>query len=160
MIHGWETSGILTLQSGRPFTVLLSRDNANVLGSVDRPVVVGDPTKAGPVAANPTCVAPTQIGNPTYWINPCAFVSAPAGVFGNEGRNNLTAPGFKNVDLVLSRVITVRERYSAQIRVEAFNLFNHPNFDAPNQTLDGAGFAAIPTAEAARQLQFGLKLKF
>jgi hypothetical protein len=160
LIHGWETSGILTLQTGRPFTVLLSRDNANVLGSVDRPVVVGDPTKAGPVAANPTCVAPTEINNPTYWFNPCAFVSAPAGVFGNEGRNNMRAPGLKNLDLVLSRVITVKERYSAQIRVEAFNMFNHPNFDAPNQTLDGAGFAAIPTAEASRQLQFGLKLRF
>ena len=39
---GWEISGILTLQNGRPLTALVSRDNANVLGSVDRPIVTGD----------------------------------------------------------------------------------------------------------------------
>ena len=78
IVGGWETSGILSLQSGRPFTVLLARDNANVLNTVDRPNVVGDPYQAGGVAANPTCNAPAQVGTPSFWINPCAFVAAPA----------------------------------------------------------------------------------
>ena len=157
---GWEISGIVTLQSGRPFTALVSRDNANVLGSVDRPNVVGDPTQPGPVAANPSCAAPSQIRTPNYWFNPCAFVIAPAGTFGNEGRNNVIAPSFKNLDVVVSRVFVIRERLAIQFRAEAFNAFNHPNLDAPNQTVDGSAFAAVPVAEAARQLQFGLKIKF
>ena len=160
VIGGWETSGILSLQSGRPFTILLARDNANVLNTVDRPNVVGDPYKAGPVAANPTCNAPAQVGTPSFWINPCAFIAAPAGTFGNEGRNNLIAPPFRNLDVVVSRVIKVRETLSAQLRFEAFNTFNHPNFDAPGQTLDGAGFASLLSAGTARQLQLGLKLRF
>ena len=160
VIGGWETSGIISFQSGRPFTVLLARDNANVLNTVDRPNVVGNPYVAGQVAVNPTCIAPAQVGTPRFWINPCAFAAAPAGVFGNEGRNNLIAPPFKNLDVVVSRVIKVGEKFSAQLRFEAFNAFNHPNFDAPGQTLDVAGFASLVSAGAARQLQIGLKLKF
>jgi hypothetical protein len=143
---GWELSGILQLQNGRPFTALVSKDNANVLGSVDRPLVVGD-GNAG-------------LKTVQQWINTGAFVLAPAGTFGNAGRNNLIAPAFENLDLVLSRVFQMRDRLAVQFRVEAFNTFNHPNFDAPVQTLDNPSFGSIQTAEAARQLQFGLKLKF
>jgi len=70
------------------------------------------------------------------------------------------APPFKNLDIVVSRVFQIRERFAIQFRAEAFNTFNHPNLDAPNQTVDGGAFAAIPVAEAARQLQFGLKIRF
>ena len=159
---GWEISGILTLQSGRPFTALVSRDNANVLASVDRPNVVGDPFQAGPIAGNPTCAfaPPAQLRTPSAWFNPCAFALAPAGTFGNEGRNNLIAPSWKNLDVVMSRVFHIWENVSMQLRVEAFNAFNHPNFDLPVQTFDNASFGSIPAAEAARQLQFGLKLRF
>ena len=85
---------------------------------------------------------------------------APAGTFGNEGRNNVIAPPFKNLDVVVSRVFVIRERLAIQFRAEAFNAFNHPNLDAPNQTVDGSAFAAVPIAEVARQLQFGLKVRF
>ncbi len=143
---GWEISGILTLQNGRPFTALVSRDNANVLGGVDRPNVTGD-GNAGPKTVQ-------------QWINIGAFALAPAGTFGNAGRNNLIAPPFKNLDAVVSRVFPVRESVSIQLRVEAFNATNHPNFDAPVQTFDNPSFGSIQQAEAARQLQFGLKVRF
>ena len=148
--------------TGRPFTALVSRDNANVLASVDRPNVVGDPFQAGPIAGNPTCAfaPPAQLRTPSAWFNPCAFALAPAGTFGNEGRNNLIAPSWKNLDVVMSRVFHIWENVFMQLRVEAFNAFNHPNFDLPVQTFDNASFGSIPAAEAARQLQFGLKLRF
>ncbi|HEY2016407.1 MAG TPA: TonB-dependent receptor [Bryobacteraceae bacterium] len=143
---GWEVSGILSLQSGRPFTALVSKDNANVLGSVDRPNVIGD-GNAGPRTVQ-------------QWINTSAFALAPAGTFGNAGRNNLFAPPFKNLDAVVSRVFPIRETLAIQLRIEAFNATNHPNFDAPVQTFDNPSFGSIQQAEAARQLQFGLKIKF
>jgi hypothetical protein len=143
---GWEISGILTLQNGRPFTALVSRDNANVLGSVDRPLVIGD-GNAGPRTV-------------LQWINTSAFTLAPAGTFGNAGRNNLIAPAYEDVSLVVSRVFQFGDRAALQFRVEAFNSFNHPNFDAPVQTVDNASFGSIQVAEAARQVQFGLRLKF
>ena len=143
---GWELSGILTLQNGRSFTALVSKDNANVLGSVDRPNVLGD-GNAGPKTVQ-------------QWINIAAFGLAPAGTFGNAGRNNLIAPAFENLDLVLSRIFPIRDRLAVQFRVESFNTFNHPNFDAPAQTFDNSTFGSIQQAEAARQMQFGLKIKF
>ncbi len=78
----------------------------------------------------------------------------------NEGRNNLIGPSFKNLDVVVSRSFHIRENLSMQFRVEAFNVFNHPNFDAPVQTFDNPSFGSIQQAEAARQLQFGLKVRF
>ncbi len=146
IVGGWEISGILTLQSGRPFTALVSKDNANVLASVDRPNVKGD-GNAGPKTVQ-------------QWININAFELAPAGTFGNEGRNNLIAPSFKNLDAVVSRTFHIWESVMMQFRVEAFNAFNHPNLDAPVQTFDTPSFGQIQQAEAARQLQFGLKIRF
>ena len=159
---GWELSGILTLQSGRPLTALVSADNANVLGNVDRPNVIGD-GNAG-------------LHTDQQWFNSCRLVSnvatgcapgespawalAPAGTFGNAGRNNIIGPSFKNLDVVLSRVFQIRERLAMQFRVEAFNAFNHPNLDAPVQTFDNPSFGSVQVAEAARQLQFGLKIRF
>lgn len=146
VVGGWELSGILTLQTGRPFTALVSRDNANVLASVDRPNIVG-PGNAGPKTVQ-------------QWINVSAFQLAPAGTFGNGGRNNLIGPGQKNLDLVLGRRFVFSDRWSAQFRVEAFNLSNHPNFAGPNQTVDNPSFGSITSALAPRQLQFGLKIRF
>ena len=143
---GWEVSGILSLQSGRPFTALVGRDNANVLATVDRPNVVGD-ANDGPRTVQ-------------KWFNTDAFKLAPAGTFGNEGRNNIIAPSFKNLDMVVSRAFQIHESLSLQFRVEAFNTFNHPNLDAPVQTFDNPAFGSVQQAEAARQLQFGLKIRF
>jgi hypothetical protein len=143
---GWEISGILSLQSGRPFTALVSRDNSNVLASVDRPDIIGN-GNAGPKTVQ-------------QWINVSAFQIAPAGTFGNGGRNNLIAPAFKNLDLVLGRRFVITERWSVQFRAEAFNLANHPNFDAPAQTVDNPSFGSIPSAQSPRQIQFGLKIRF
>jgi hypothetical protein len=146
VLGGWQVSGILTVQSGRPFTVLVSQDNANVLGNVDRPMVVGD-GNAGPKTVQ-------------QWINVSAFQLAPAGTFGNAGRNNLIGPGLTNLDLVLSRNFQIMERFGLQFRAESFNLANHPNFDLPSQTFGVPGFGSITAAEAPRQIQFALRARF
>ncbi len=143
---GWEISGIFSMQTGRPFTVLVSTDNANVLGNVDRPNVIGD-TNAGTHTVQ-------------QWINVNAFQLGPAGTFGNEGRNAVTGPGLVNLDVSLSRVFKVTERLSIQFRAESFNVANHPNFDQPVQTFGVAGFGSITVAEAPRQIQFAAKVRF
>ena len=146
VVGGWELSGILSLQTGRPFTVLVSTDNANVLGSVDRPNVIGDANNGAKTVQQ--------------WFNVNAFQLAPAGTFGNEGRNNVIGPGLKNLDVSLSRVFRVTETLSVQFRAESFNVVNHPNFDQPQQTFGVAGFGSITMAEAPRQIQFAAKVRF
>ncbi|MBI4471580.1 MAG: hypothetical protein HY646_02860 [Acidobacteria bacterium] len=149
LARNWEVSSILTLQSGRPFTALITRDQANTLDNLNRPNIIGN------VNDGPRTVA--------EWFNTRAVQQQTFGTFGNAGRNNIIGPPLKNVDFVISRTIDlsrIREGISMQWRAEFFNAFNHPNFNTPVQTVDNASFGQITSANDPRQLQFGLKIKF
>lgn len=83
------------------------------------------------------------------------------GTFGNSGRNILIGPGKNTVDAALSRRFKMAEGKSIQFRAEFFNLFNHPNFNIPNQVVDDtARFGKIFEAAPGRQIQLGLKLVY
>ncbi len=146
VVGGWEASGIFSAQSGRPFTALVNPDNANVLGNVDRPNIIGN-ANDGPKTVQ-------------QWLNVSAFQLAPFGTFGNAGRNNLIGPGLINLDLMLSRNFQIAERFGIQFRAESFNIANHPNFDLPAQTFGVPGFGSLISAEAPRQIQFALRARF
>ncbi len=154
LLSGWQTGGIVTLQSGRPFTVALIRelDNSGTgfsalgFGANDRPNLVGDPS-AGP-------------RTPERWFNTGAFAFPARGTFGNAGRNILEGPGFRSVNASLIKNTHISERFNLQFRAEAFNLFNHPNFDLPDNFMGSPTFGQITSARDPRHLQFGLKLLF
>lgn len=154
VLSGWQTSGIVTLQSGRPFTVALIRefDNSGTgfsalgFGANDRPNVVGNPNS----------------GNRTTerWFNTSAFVFPAPGTFGNAGRNIVDGPGYQSVNASLIKNTNLSERFNLQLRAEAFNLFNHPNFDLPDNFLGSPTFGQITSARDPRHIQFGVKLLF
>jgi hypothetical protein len=154
LLSGWESYGIVTLQSGRPFTVaLLSEiDNSGTgrsilgFGANDRPNVTGNP-----VLSNPT---------PERWFNTSAFAFSAPGTFGNAGRNILDGPGYQNVNASLVKNTQVSETVTLQFRTEFFNLFNHPNFNLPDNFLGSPTFGVISSAREPRHIQFGLKLLF
>ena len=68
------------------------------------------------------------------WFNPSAFAVPPAGQFGNAGRNILRGPAFAQFDASLHKDFRVTERRKITVGVEAYNLFNHPNFGVPSNT--------------------------
>ncbi|MEP6637138.1 MAG: TonB-dependent receptor, partial [Acidobacteriota bacterium] len=154
ILSGWQTFGIITLQSGRPFTVALLQeiDNSGTgrsilgFGANDRPNVVGDP----------------HVGQRStdHWFNTAAFAFSPRGTFGNAGRNILEGPGYQNVNVSLVKNTALSERFNLQFRAEAFNLFNHPNFNLPDNFLGSPTFGRITLARDPRHIQFGLKLLF
>lgn len=154
LLSGWETFGIVTLQSGRPFTVaLLSEiDNSGTgrsilgFGANDRPNLVSNPE-----LSNPT---------PGRWFNTAAFTFSTPGTFGNAGRNILDGPGYQNINASLVKNTRVTERVNLQLRAEFFNLFNHPNFNLPDNFLGSPTFGVISSAREPRHIQFGLKLLF
>ena len=76
-------------------------------------------------ATNPIC-STTSIC--VQWINPAAFTPNAIGTYGDVGRNALRGPGYFGFDLSLSRNFKFRERYSLQVRADAFNILNHTNF--------------------------------
>jgi hypothetical protein len=154
LLSGWQTLGIVTLQTGRPFTVALisELDRSNTgrstlgFGANDRPNVVGNPELSDP--------------GPDLWFNTAAFALQPFGSFGDAGRNILEGPGFQNVNASLLKNTALKEGLSLQLRVEAFNLFNHPNFNLPDNFLGSPTFGQILSAQSPRHIQLGVKLLF
>jgi hypothetical protein len=154
LLSGWQTFGIVTLQTGRPFTVALlpEIDNSGTgrsalgFGANDRPNLVGDPNLSG--------------RSPERWFNTSAFAFPAPGTFGNAGRNILDGPGFQNVNASLVKNTTLSERLNLQFRAEAFNLFNHPNLNLPDNFLGSPTFGRISSARDPRHIQFGVKLLF
>jgi hypothetical protein len=152
VVAGWQLTGIMSWQSGRPFTVLAGNDVSNTGGNADRPNVVGD----------------WRIDNPTpdRWFNIDAFRTAPAGTFGNAGRNILRADGLVNLDLGVYRAFKFSERWGIQFRTEFFNIANHPNYYQPENRRANTAFGTISRAAfqsqtgAQRQIQFAAKIVF
>ncbi|MBZ5602284.1 MAG: TonB-dependent receptor [Acidobacteriia bacterium] len=156
---GWELSGIYTIASGVPITPFWNGTAPSGSGesSNDRPNVAGSPN-SGPK-------------RPDAWFNTSAFVAAPAGTFGNAGRNTIIGPRTNSADLAVVKSTRITERTNLQFRSDFFNIFNHPNFSLPNVTVNSGGFGAITsTVDVAngnplgdggpRLIQFALKLTF
>ena len=94
------------------------------------------------------------------YLNRSAFVPSGPG-FGNLGRNTVFGPDQRRVDLVLSKLTTIREGMSVELRGEFFNAFNTVTFREPERTLNTASFGEITrTRGGPRVIQLGLKLRF
>ncbi len=103
ILGNWQVNVIEKVTSGFPLFVVGSANDSGVNfqwngSSLNRPNQVGDPNKAGQVAANPTCVAPAQIHTVANWFNPCAFEDAPPGQLGDSARAPISGPNFVNTD--------------------------------------------------------------
>jgi hypothetical protein len=106
-----------------------------------------------------------SLNNNACYVRDGGVLTPPAyGTLGNSGRNPFRGPAFYNVDLTLAKNWNVGERYSAQLRVEAFNLFNTPSYDPPSgdPTAGFGGRFGFTNSMAAspRRMQFGLKIGF
>jgi hypothetical protein len=149
-----ELEAVLTVQSGRPFTVALlpDVDNSNTgrsnlgFGYNDRPNVSGTPSLPD--------------GSADAWFNTAAFSMPPFGTFGNSGRNTLTGPGFRTLNLALVRRIMLGPRRSIDLRAEAFNVTNRANFDLPDAFFGSPTFGRILSAGSPRRFQFGVRAVF
>lgn len=97
---------------------------------------------------------------PAAFTRPIATPQDPT-VFGNAGRNILIGPTFRSVDLSLLKNFHLTEGLRLQFRAEAFNAFNHPNFQIPVNFLDRTDVGRVTiTANEGREWQFALKLIF
>ncbi len=154
-LGGWQFSGIITEESGAPLNLGVSGTTAaSVIGnSGTRPNVTGS-------ISYPKTTA--------QWFNTSVF-SAPTcatgpDCYGNLGFDAIRGPGHNNFDLSLLKNFAFTERFRMEFRAEAFNAFNHPEFEGNSNlggisTSAGSGnFGAITNAYDGRQFQLGLKL--
>jgi hypothetical protein len=175
VLGNWQLDLIQRATSGFPLFVVDSADESGVFfsyngGTFQRPNQVGDPNKAGPVAGNPGCAAPSRIHTIQNWFNPCAFAQAPTGELGTAARAPVYGPRFVNTDFSLIKdfPLSFREGMNLQFRAEFFNLFNHPQFylggagGSGEQDINASSTFGIinNTVNNARLIQFALKLRF
>jgi hypothetical protein len=170
-LGGWEVSGVLTLQSGLPYTPI---DSAG--GSAY--------SLSSPNLATPTFAPGRNCGNAAtpggvesrlaHWVDPTAYLPDPviplstggpgdATVFGNAGRNCVIGPPQKNIDFTIGKMFRLTERQNLRFQTEFFNLFNHPSFANPS-SLDiesPSSFSQITSVVGTpRLIQFSLKYMF
>jgi hypothetical protein len=161
---GWDLGMIWTMASGSPVDIYSGKDQSNTGVGQDRPNVV--PGQAWHLS-NPT---------PKQWFNVQAFALQPQFTFGNLGRNVVIGPRLFDVDSTIKKDFKFTERRYLQLRLDAFNTFNHPNFgdpgnrvnanqlDASGVPIPGAGsFGRITSTKTGvdmRELQVSLKVVF
>ncbi len=148
LLSGWEVNGIFSAQTGQPVNInyLFEGDFNGSDEYFGRPDLVGDP-KAG-------AHSPDAYFNAAAFAVPCTW-DASAGScvpgtqhFGSLGRNALTGPSFAQFDFSLAKNTQITESVKMQIRADAFNLFNHPNFSNPMLPAFGVDFlqGSLPDA--------------
>ncbi len=153
ILNGWSISPIVKIRSGRPFTVTNGGVDANLDGNTnDRARLTG----ISPYLSNPSAA---------LWFNPAAFaqntIVTGVATDGTAPRNFLYGPGFRVVDLALSRDFNIGERFKLRLRGEGTNVFNIVNLGQPNSTFStGLTFGTITDGGAMRILQFGARLTF
>lgn len=151
LLGGWELGAIVIVSTGTPFTVVTGRDNSLSGVNNDRPDVVGNWELS---SSRPRSERLDQ------YFNRSAFQQNAARTFGNAGRNIIPGYGNFNVDTSLSKSFRFAETHRLQLRFDAFNLPNRPDFGTPNATLTSPAFGRIQSAGSGRILQVSAKYLF
>jgi hypothetical protein len=162
MLGGWQWSGIVAYSTGTPLNVTNGTDigdNAGVgngVGTGSYPDLVGNPRANVP--------PPSQVTGPQYagfFYNPAAYAVPTGLTFGNGGRNSLVGPSRTNFDMALFKHFAIKESAAFEFRFEAFNVFNHTQWNPPGSTaLGNSDMFEINSAHLPRILQLGAKFIF
>ena len=142
LLGGWQWSGLVTLQSGTPFSVLASGASLNAPGNTQT---------ANQVVGNVSILGGHGPGQP--YFDPNAFGPVTSVQFGNTGKDILRGPGLFNLNAGLFRDFALKENIKLQFRAEAYGLTNTPQFANPNNSVD---FAEGPSGPVNLNPSFGL----
>jgi len=160
----WQLNAVLTLHTGQPYTI----DGVNCDGQWNRCM----PELLNGMDAN---AAPPGGRTPSEWFNITAVGVAAPLTGGNLGLQSNTAPATKDLDFNVFKDFVLTERFRVQFRAEAFNLFNTPEFNAPDGNLSDAVLAnGVPVPGPStnfgritgtqqgteRHIQFALRFQF
>jgi hypothetical protein len=170
-LGGWEVSGVVTVQSGTPFTVVDPAGGSAYAFS--SPNLATATFTSGATCGNaPTSGSITsRLGN---WVKASAYQPdatlplstggfSDATVLGDSPRNCIIGPPQKNVDMTFGKTFKITEGQNLRFRTDFFNLFNHPSFANPSAAVVGpaGGSAPITTVIGTpRLIQFSLKYSF
>lgn len=166
LLGGWQTTLIVQLQTGSPFTVGTTDDiagfgpgngNNDMLSTIYN--IVGDPHISDPKFA-------TSDSDPNYYFNPKAFQKPAPGTFTTQrNRNLLYGPGFQNWSGALFKTFRLTERQAVTFRGEVFDILNHANWNGPDKTSpdnnpNSSTFGKVTNKNFERSIQLSLRYSF
>ena len=153
IVGGWKINGVVSRYSGLPFTPIASATSLNAAFNTQ----VANKVK-------PFVAYPKGIGKYATWFDTSAFAPVTTANFGTASRNSLRGPGDSDLDLGLSRLFPITDRFHFELRAEAFNATNTPNFAIPANNASTSNFGEITStfgsAADSRLLRFTGKLSF
>ncbi|HKI00261.1 MAG TPA: TonB-dependent receptor [Candidatus Sulfotelmatobacter sp.] len=165
VVGGWSLSGITRFATGLPITLVENDDNS-LIGANAIPLDVPN-FSAGKVLAD------TNPRHGNAYFNISLFSQENLGQLGNSRRRFFHGPGLNNFDMTLLKTTQITESTELQLRFEAFNLFNHAQFNNPNSLINadafnpdgtpmsGSGtFGVVTSARDPRIMQIGAKILF
>lgn len=150
LVSGWQVAGLTSFQTGQPFSVTYTAPGSQVYGASGRA------NRVPGVPLYPAHQSKTQ------WFNPAAFTAPAPYVFGNSGYLMLWGPHYQNWDMNLQKNTSFGEKYKMQLRADAFNIFNHPNFGVPSAAVSNPASIGVISSvvNENRTLEFGAKFSF
>ena len=164
VFNNFQFNGIVTLQTGTPFSIIESNGTSVIQRANFAPGFSGSIEGSGDTDPQNPFFNTAAFSRSTLFLvgttrNPNFDPAAP---FGDTGRNLLYGPGQKNVDFAIVKFLPFTERLRGEFRTEFFNLFNFVNFANPgNNILVPATFGRITsTSSGPRVIQFAFKLNF
>jgi len=159
LVGGWQISGILTLESGSPI-----EDVGASGSSLNTPGETQTANQVAPVSY-PKGI---NVGNP--WFSTASFTQPTGVAFGTSGRNLFSGPGLFILNASLFKNIRVRERFNIEVRGEAFNITNTPEFSNPSASITSSTYGyvtgtlgsgtGVNGTGGGRALQLGVKVSF
>jgi hypothetical protein len=167
---GWQISGLAQVRTGRPITFVSARGTVNRAGRSgnntpnttltisqlqERVGLFHDPATGLPLLVNPELINSQGRANAAFFTHPAA------GTLGNLSLTPVDGPGYWNVDTALIKRTRFKERLGMELRLEAFNVFNHTNFSVPNNLdINSTSFGKINSTFAPRIFQLAWKFTF
>ncbi len=170
LFGGWQVSGIAQFRTGRPISFISGRGTFNrsarsgnntpnttlsLAELQQRTGLFFHPTTGAPLVIHPDLIASDGRASSAFFTHP------GAGELGHLSLTPVDGPGYWNVDTAVIKRIRFKERLGVELRLEAFNVFNHTNFSVPNTlSIDDTDFGKINSAFDPRILQLSWKFTF
>jgi hypothetical protein len=147
---GWQVSGIFSAQSGTPIGFTANAATLRAPGNTQRPDLNGVPKVFG------------NIGPNKLYFDTSVFSAPAANTFGNMRRNDsIRGPGYTNLDGTLIKRFRFTERIGGEVRADALNVTNSPNFNNPNGAFGNPTFGQVTsTIGGERLVRFGARVTF
>jgi hypothetical protein len=159
-LGGWQASGIITAQSGLPFTITTSNYDPGGLGFIPAAIAGGRPN----LLCDPNQGAPhTQLqffNGGCFQANPAATATNITNLPGSAGRGIVEGPPTYRVDFTMTKNFRFGETTRLQLRGEAFNIFNHTNFRTIGTNVTLGTYNTVTAVRDPRTIQLGIKLYF